>query len=178
MKTNNNMAYLEIIIGPMFAGKTSYLHSLYEIHRKVPLITINHISDTRYSSDDTMFNHDGVSIPCIRTDRLGAISIPDEVEVVLINEGNFYPDLFDFVVHQVEVKKRNVYVCGLDGDFQRNLFGDILKLIPYCNKVIKLNGKCQLCDKSSIYSKRITNEKEQISIGTHYLPVCRDCYSK
>ena len=173
------MAYLEIIIGPMFAGKTSYLHNVYKMYHEIPLITINHISDTRYSKEDVMFSHDGVSIPCLKTDMLGDISIPDEVEVVLINEGNFYPDLFDFVVHQVEVKKRKVYVCGLDGDFQRKLFGDILKLIPYCNKVIKLNGKCQLCDKSSIYSKRITNEKEQISIGTHnYLPVCRECYSK
>lgn len=172
------MAYLEIILGPMFAGKTTYLHRLYEMHSKVPLITINHVLDTRYSTDALMFNHDGGSVPCVRTGMLRDVSIPDEIEVVLVNEGNFYPDLFDFVVHQL-VKKRKVYVCGLDGDFQRNVFGDILKLIPYCNKVLKLNGICQLCDQPSIHSKRITNEKEQISIGTHnYVPVCRECYSK
>jgi thymidine kinase len=171
------MAYLEIIIGPMFAGKTSYLHNIYNTHHETSLITINHISDTRYSVDDAMFNHDGVSIPCVRTAVLGDVIVPDDTEVVLINECNFYPDLFEFVVHQVDVKKRKVYVCGLDGDFQRNMFGDILKLIPYCNKVIKLNGICQICGQSSIYSKRITNEKEQISIGTdNYLPVCRECY--
>lgn len=171
------MAYLEIIIGPMFAGKTSYLHRLYETHLEMPLLNINHVSDTRYSTDDAMFNHDGMSIPCVRTARLGDISIPEETAIVLINEGNFYPDLFDFVVHQVDVKKRKVYVCGLDGDFQRNVFGDILKLIPYCDNVVKLNGRCHLCDQPSIFSKRITHEKEQISIGTlNYVPACRECY--
>lgn len=171
------MAYLELILGPMFAGKTSYLHDLYEMRREIPCITINHVSDTRYSTADAMFNHGGGSIPCIRTDMLEDVFVPDETQVVLINEGNFYPDLFDFVMHQVDVKKRKVYVCGLDGDFQRNVFGDILKLIPYCNKVIKLNGTCQLCGEPSIHSKRLTKEKEQVSVGTdNYLPVCRECY--
>jgi thymidine kinase len=173
------MTYLEIILGPMFSGKTCYLHRIYEMHRKTPLIAINHVSDTRYSTDDEMFNHDGGSIPCIRTARLGDISIPAEIEILLINEGNFYPDLLEFVLHQVGAKKRMVYVCGLDGDFQRNVFGDILKLIPYCNTVLKLNGHCHLCEQPSIHSKRISSEKEQVSIGTNnYLPVCRECYSK
>ena len=50
-----------------------------------------------------------------------------ESKVILINEGQFFEDLFDWVIMMVEIYKKDVYVCGLDGDFKRNEFGFFIK---------------------------------------------------
>ena len=76
---------------------------------------------------------------------------------------------------------KKIYVGGLDGDFERKKFGQILDLIPLCDKVTKLTSLCSLCKNGiyGIFSKRITNEKEQTVVGSNnYIPVCRDCYEK
>jgi thymidine kinase len=76
---------------------------------------------------------------------------------------------------------KKIYICGLDGDFERKKFGQILELIPFCDKVTKLTSLCSICKNGTpaIFSLRITNEKEQTVIGSeNYLPVCRDCYDK
>ena len=72
-----------------------------------------------------------------------------------------------------------VYVCGLDGDFQRKKFGQILDLIPLCDKVTKLTSLCSICKngKAGIFSMRLTVETCQTLVGSdNYIPVCRECY--
>ena len=94
------------------------------------------------------------------------------------NEGQFFPDLEEFVEKMLEQKKK-IYICGLDGDFERKKFGQILNLIPLCDKVTKLTSLCSLCKNGTpgIFSKRITSEKEQTVVGSdNYIPVCRSCY--
>ena len=58
-------------------------------------------------------------------------------------------------------------------------FGQILDLIPLCDKVEKLTSLCSICKngKKGIFSMRLTNEKEQTVVGSeNYIPVCRECY--
>jgi len=77
--------------------------------------------------------------------------------------------------------KKKVYVCGLDGDFERKKFGSILDLIPLCDKVTKLTSLCSLCKDGTlgIFSMRLTCDKEQTLVGSdNYIPVCRMCYEK
>jgi len=76
---------------------------------------------------------------------------------------------------------RKVYVAGLDGDFERRRFGEILDLIPLCDKVTKFTSLCGRCKNGShgIFSQRISKEIEQMLIGSdNYIPVCRACYKK
>ena len=76
-------------------------------------------------------------------------------------------------------QKKKIYICGLDGDFERKKFGQILNLIPLCDKVTKLTSLCSLCTNGTagIFSKRITCEKEQTVVGSdNFIPVCRSCY--
>lgn len=76
-------------------------------------------------------------------------------------------------------KKKRVHIGGLDGDFNRNKFGELLDLIPYCDKVIKLTALCGICKNGTvaIFSRRITEETEQTVIGSDiYIPVCRECF--
>jgi thymidine kinase len=182
LNKNNECGYLEIFIGPMFSGKTSKLIDLYKQYSfcNIPLAVINHSSDTRY--DDTMLStHDKVMIPCIQTSYLARITNDmDNVEVILINEGQFFEDLYDFVVDMLKFNKK-IYVSGLDGDFKREKFGKILDLIPLCDKVTKMTSLCSLCKNGTpgLFSMRLTNEKEQMLIGSsNYIPVCRFCYEE
>jgi thymidine kinase len=78
-------------------------------------------------------------------------------------------------------KGKQIYICGLDGDFERKKFGQILDIIPLCDKVTKLTSLCSICKngKPGIFSKRISCEKAQTVVGSdNYIPVCRNCYDK
>lgn len=204
MKKINIMAktaYLEVILGCMFSGKSTRLVEIYKQCKfcNIPVAVINHSIDNRYD-DKLLSTHDQIKIPCIKTDKLfdvwqenieldkniGLIpNINEKVaiaisDVILINEGQFFPDLEEFVKKLLENGKK-VYVCGLDGDFERKKFGQILDLIPLCDKVTKLTSLCSLCKNGThgIFSKRISEETEQTVVGsTNYIPVCRNCYNK
>jgi thymidine kinase len=189
MSTNPNTAnraYLEIILGPMFSGKTSKLVQVYRqcLLCNIPVLTINHSNDLERTSTAQMLeNHDNIKIPCISVELLS--SVPQEKihqsMVILINEGQFFQDLYLFVVKMLEQNKQ-IYVAGLDGDFQRNMFGSILQLIPLCDKVDKLTSLCGICKDGTrgIFSRRITSETVQTLVGgsANYIPVCRSCYEK
>jgi len=206
MNKTNNMAspytsgYLEIILGSMYSGKSTKLIEIYNQCKfcNIPVVAINHSIDNRYD-EHLLSSHDKIKIPCIKTTNLldlwiDYISLEENVgktsriddkfkvaksKVILINEGQFFPDLLEFVKKLLNNKKQ-VYVCGLDGDFERKKFGTILDLIPLCDKVEKLTSLCSLCKNGTkgIFSMRLTNEKEQTIVGSeNYIPVCRECYN-
>lgn len=162
----------------------------------ISIAVINHSSDNRYTANNNLLStHDKTVVPCILTKSLKELWNYDSLDenyndksechmllrranVILINEGQFFEDLYPCVLDMLSEKKQ-VYICGLDGDFQRQKFGTILDLIPMCDKVTKLNSLCGICKNGTpgIFSKRITNEKEQFLIGSdNYIPVCRNCY--
>jgi thymidine kinase len=202
MSCHPESGYLEIILGGMYAGKTSRLVEIYKQCKfcNIPVVVINHSIDTRYDTDveDVLSTHDKVKIPCIKTEKLFDVWYRNKIldkdhenirkikdmfelgtsEVILINEGQFFPDLEEFVKKLLDDGKK-IYVCGLDGDFERKKFGQILDLIPLCDKVTKLTSLCSICKNGTpgIFSKRITTEKEQTVVGSdNYIPVCRTCY--
>jgi thymidine kinase len=173
---------LHLYLGPMYAGKTSQL--------------IRSINDNSIVLDFTeekgchngyILSHDKVKSRCIKLNRLCNLFITTDIDIIdsfrnakkiLINEAQFFPDLLSFV-KMIEKYSVRVEVYGLDGDFERNMFGQILDIIPYCDSVVKLKGKCQYCNDLSLFSKRITNNKEQYLVDeTAYHPVCRNCYLK
>lgn len=198
--TNNSHSYLEIILGPMFSGKTSRLVEIYNQCKfcNISVAVINHTIDNRYD-DDLLSTHDKIKIPCIKTDKLMDIYADfidlDEIttisrlkdkskvgssDVILINEGQFFPDLLEFV-NKLLKKDKQIYICGLDCDFERKKFGQIIDLIPLCDKVEKLTSLCSLCKNGTkgIFTMRLTKEKEQTVVGSeNYIPVCRECYNK
>ena len=177
--------YLELFLGPMWAGKTSELVDIYHFAKDhdIKCIAINHTFDL-CSKQLTINTHDDVSIPCVSTDKLTDIfdtkttNKDFDYDIILINEGQFFPDLYETVYELVEKYKKKVYICGLDGDFQRNKFGKLLDLIPLCDNIIKLKAKCVKCKGHAIFSKRLSTEEQQVVIGSsNYAPMCRECYS-
>jgi len=170
--------YLEIIVGPMFSGKTTHLVDLYNDYKRErkSVVAINYEDDKRYH-ESMLSTHDRVTIPCMFTRKIGDILQHINADIVLINEGQFFPDLFEMVTLLVEKYGKTVHVCGLDSDFKRKKFGSLLDLIPLCDRVIKLTAKCNSCRCAALFSHRVTNETSQIVIGSlNYVPLCRNCY--
>ena len=175
--------YLELILGPMFSGKSSHLVEIYKQCKfcNISVAVINHSIDNRYD-DELLSTHDKIKIPCIKTEKLADVwtTLDDTIDVILINEGQFFPDLYEVVVDMLYNKKK-VHVCGLDGDFERKKFGAILDLIPLCDKVIKLTSLCSSCKNGTpgIFSMRLSCDKTQTLVGSdNYMPVCRKCYDQ
>ena len=195
--SNNTTGYLELFIGSMYSGKTSKLLETYKQCKfcNIPVTIINHVIDDRYHN--TMVStHDQVMAPCLQACELNDIWTDNgykkssekkdlwahgavrDSEVILINEGQFFNDLYDVVVDMLAHNKK-IYICGLDGDFERKKFGQILDLIPLCDKVTKLTSLCSQCKNGTpgIFSMRLTNETAQTIVGSdNYIPVCRKCY--
>jgi len=186
MNSPQQSGYLEIILGSMYSGKTSRLIEIYKqcTFCNISVAVINHSIDDRYD-EELLSTHDHVKIPCIKTERLFNVLESNKFQlarssVILINEGQFFPDLEEFVKKLLQHNKK-VYVCGLDGDFERKKFGQILYLIPLCDKVTKLTSLCGMCKNGTlgIFSKRISCEQMQTVVGTdNYIPVCRSCYDR
>jgi thymidine kinase len=174
--------FLELILGPMFSGKTTRLIEIYNKYNRSSkkVCVINYVKDTRYH-EDMLSSHDRKMIPCIFADKLSSIINKEEVvnaDIILINEGQFFEDVFESVEILVEKMNKRVYICGLDGDFKRNSFGTLLNLIPLCDNVTKLHSNCNSCNNEALFSHRISDEKELVVIGSsNYVPLCRNCYN-
>lgn len=173
---------LKVYIGPMFSGKTSKLMEIYNkcIKSNVSVLVINHNYDTRYS-DTMLSNHNQEMIPCSWVANLNDMnhSMVTNSNVILINEGQFFGDLYEVVKKWVEIEGKHVVVSGLDGDSNRNKFGQMLDLIPIADKVKKLKSFCVICKygKKAPFTMRCTDQKEQVLIGSDcYKPVCRNCH--
>jgi len=182
--------YLEIIKGPMFSGKTTRLMEIYKKYSfcDINTMVINYEKDTRYSKD-LLSSHDKVMIPCLKALTLNTLynvndctgkNVDDfmNAKIILINEGQFFPDIVEWVSIVVEKYHKNVYICGLNSDFKRNKFGNWLDLETISDNVVMLQSFCSKCKKRpAIFSHRLTNENDLELIGSDcYIPVCRKCY--
>ena len=186
-QNDKNVGYLEIIIGPMFSGKsTEMIRRVKRIMSKnKSIIVIKHSSDTRYSQN-SICSHDKLKIDCISLqnisdlfDNEGYVTKFINSKYVAIEEGQFFQDLYNSVNSFVNQHHKHVIICGLDGDYQQQPFGnnDLIRLIPCAENVIKLQGYCQLCEDlvPASFTRRIIDSKEQCVVGgkDSYIPVCR-----
>ena len=198
MNITNNSVYLELFLGPMFSGKSTKLTTIMNQYKlcDVKTILFNHIIDKIRSVDrlksndtindtinDTMVTYDHLQTPCVYTNSCKDMllyPLYKECSVILINEGQFFDDIYDGVIQMLADKKR-VYICGLDGDYLKCVFNtNLLKLIPLCDKVTKLHSICLECKNGSpaIFTKRTNSNTNKICVGSGdiYKPVCRNCY--
>jgi len=164
----------------MFAGKTTKLIEHYNILRNNNKVcVVNYFHDTRYDPE-LLSTHDNKKINCHRLKTLTELTTTYlSHDVFLINEGQFFVDLYDIVLELSEKHNKDVYIYGLDGDFKRNPFGDICRLLPLSTSITKLYANCKKCDGLGIacFTHRITNQNEQCIIDSDsYIPVCRKCY--
>lgn len=182
---------LEIIMGCMYSGKsTEVIRRIKRLKTlKKNVMVINNSLDTRYTNGEMGFiaTHNKECEPCISADKLlNLIKTQSyrDADVIIVEEAQFFNDLYDFVVESVDIYSKHVIVSGLDGDSERKPFGDILRLIPHAEKVSKLSALCLECNDGTeaFFSKRLIYEdmSSQISVGSNdkYIAVCRKHYLK
>ena len=104
-------------------------------------------------------------------------------KVILIEEAQFHKNLLDFVVMAVDVHEKHVIVAGLDGDANRNPFGEVLNLVPLADHIVKLKAICKKCSdenivNDAIFTSKIVNNSSLVDVGgvDKYESLCRRHY--
>lgn len=166
---------LSLTLGCMFAGKTSSLiRDIPKENQTQSLVIDYDISQRAAPYSSTLYSHDNVGVPCIKTSDLSKLDI-SIFDTILINEAQFFKGLIDFVKLALEDDK-HVLVYGLDGDFKQDMFGEILFLIPICDTYVKLYATCD-CGKRAPFSKRLSKNKDQYMPDDKYVASCRSCFT-
>ncbi|KAJ9169963.1 hypothetical protein P3X46_018102 [Hevea brasiliensis] len=176
---------IHVIVGPMFAGKTTSLLRRIKSEgnngRNVAMIKSS--KDTRYAKDSVV-THDGLKFPCWALPDLASFQqkLGDDayqkVDVIGIDEAQFFEDLYDFCCKAADHDGKTIIIAGLDGDYLRRSFGSVLDIIPLADTITKLTARCELCGKRAFFSLRKTAETQTELIGGAdvYMPVCRQHY--
>lgn len=188
---DESTGYLDLIIGPMYSGKTNRLLNELILFATMGASVLYLNSDKDNRTDEPFSTHHPLvhSIGNIKGKKVNDLyDVYEEcknVEIIGIDEAQFFPHLKKFVLDMVEKEGKRVIVTGLSGTFKREMFGEILQLIPYCDRLTKLNSLCMECAehrkiKDAHFSHRLTEENSEIVVGgkSKYVPLCRSCYIK
>jgi thymidine kinase len=178
---------LTLIIGPMFAGKSSAI--LQKVRRAEILgwkhLVLTNRIDVRYEASGTQIvTHDHAGMDACGIIKLEEVFGTDrysEAKLVVIEEAQFFTDLYTFVLKAVEEDGKEVVVVGLDGDSDRKPFGQILEVLPLADEVIRLSALCKRCGdgRPALFSALVRGVKQgQVHVGgaDMYEPMCRKHY--
>lgn len=173
---------VEVICGSMFSGKTEEL--LRRLKRaKIAKQSVEIFKpkiDVRFS-DEEIVSHDKNSILSTPVDHSSNILLlSSEVQVVGIDEAQFFDAGLVNVCQQLADQGVRVIVAGLDMDFKRVPFGPMPGLCAIADDVTKVHAICVKCGSLANYSHRIVAGDKQVMLGEieEYKPLCRGCYLK
>ncbi len=180
--TSSKMS-LEIVIGPMFSGKSSYALSYIRRQRAIgkKVLVIKPNIDDRYSNEEVLITHDREQTKCMVWPVIEILNpaFPSirNSDCIVLEEAQFFSGLRTFIGYAIQAYKKDILIVGLDGDAQQEPFGEILKCIPWATKVTKLCALCNRCKDGTLapYTRRIENDQvQQIDVGSSdkYESVC------
>eukprot|EP00803_Ostreobium_quekettii_P010809 evm.model.scf_1908.2 EVM.evm.TU.scf_1908.2 scf_1908:17718-21544(+) len=173
---------IELIIGPMFSGKTTELMCRVRRHRAAGrlCLVVKSCKDTRYECERCVLSsHDRAELPATAVERLAELTnVEFMYRVIAVDEGQFFPDLAKAVEAWANAGKI-VIVSALDGDFRRHAFKNVVALVPLAEDVVKKTAVCGSCRGSASFTHRLTAETSVEVIGgaETYIPLCRSCYN-
>jgi thymidine kinase len=174
---------LDIVLGPMWAGKSSYIIGKIRRYRAIgwEVLVVANPLDNRYGSH-VVSSHDQEQVSALAISDLKALYTDNRYtksRLLVIEEAQFYTGLYDFVKVAVEQDGKHVVCVGLDGDAHRQPFGELLRLIPLCDNVEKIKSLCSECQDGTpaLFTHRIvpSDKDKQIQVGAAdaYVPLCR-----
>lgn len=185
----NQQGCIEIIIGPMFSGKTTELMRRLMRYTSIgsKILYINHSLDKSrtegsFSTHNPLFNGYTSAISTIFTDKLPNSDEIIKFDIIAIDEAQFFENLGECIIYADKFHKR-VILSGLSGDHTRNKFGNILDLIPKADSVNFLSAMCLKCAEGKIiceatFTYKCGGDNSIIEVGASdkYIPVCRFHY--
>ena len=180
MNSEQNEGRIELIIGPMFSGKSTRLIEAIRkyTYKAKKTIMIKFHEDKRYSDKSEVVTHDLIKYDSIQCKNLSdCFEKLKNYDVIGIDEGQFFPDLVE-ISEQLALLKKIVIVAGLNADFRMEPFPVISKLISKADKIKLMKAYCFNCHNDAKFSLRIVESNETVLIGAGeaYKPVCRDCH--
>jgi thymidine kinase len=181
---SSKKGWIEVICGSMFSGKTEEL--LRRIRRaqfaKQKIELFKPAIDKRYAETE-MVSHDASAMPSTPVHNAAEILLYvsiDSVEVVGIDEIQFFDEGIVEVCNQLANAGIRVIVAGLDMDYLGNPFGPMPELMAIAEYVSKVHAICVQCGDLAHYSHRIVAGDKQLLIGEKdaYQPLCRNCFNQ
>ena len=166
----------------MFSGKTEELIRRLKRARiarqKVEIFKPR--IEVRYSEEEVV-SHDENAIQSTPVDSSANILLlASDVEVVGIDEAQFFDDGLVDVCNKLANKGIRVIVAGLDMDFKGVPFGPIPRLLSIAEYVTKVHAICVKCGNLAHYTHRLSEDDKLIVLGETdiYEPLCRICYAR
>lgn len=165
---------LEVIVGPMFSGKSEELIRRLKRARiaKQRVGCFKPDIDLRYhrtaiASHSEQTHEASVVTP--NSDRLREALITsglvDSVEVVGLDEVQFFDEgILPLTMELVALGKR-VILAGLDTTFANEPFGPVPNLMALADRVTKLNAVCMVCGQPAIHTQRLGHSQELVLVG-------------
>ncbi|KDE94478.1 MULTISPECIES: thymidine kinase [Staphylococcus] len=176
--------WIETITGSMFSGKSEELIRRLRrgIYAKQKVIVFKPAIDDRYHKEKVV-SHDGNEIEAINisTSREILNQDLDNVDVIGIDEVQFFDGEIVNIVEQLAKNGHRVVVAGLDMDFRGEPFEPMPKLLAVSEQVTKLQAVCAVCGSPSSRTQRLINGEPAkiddpiILVGANesYEPRCR-----
>lgn len=178
---------LEVIIGPMFSGKST------ELIRKLTraqiagkkVIMFKPKVDDRYH-DHMVVSHDGSSFPATVVDVLSDIRDvleEDAYDVLGFDEAQFFNYPFENYAQVLAQSGHHVIVSGLSTDFMGRPWTSMIPLVFRADELHHLTAVCLQCGSDATRNQRIVNGEpatsgELTAIGgtESYEARCSKCF--
>lgn len=173
--------WIEVVCGSMFSGKTEELIRRLKrarfANQKVQIFKPS--KDTRYDEKQVVSHDDNalLSTPILYSSQI--LDISDEIEVVGIDEAQFFDQDLPKHVQTLCMKGIRVIIAGLDMDYRGNPFGPMPDLLAVAEYITKVHAICPHCGNLATHSYRLSEDEEMIVLGEKdkYEPRCRTCFS-
>ncbi|MHC0036537.1 thymidine kinase [Pseudoneobacillus sp. C159] len=176
--------WVEVICGSMFSGKSEEL--IRRVRRtqfaKQKIVVFKPQLDNRYANE-AIVSHNGTSFIAIPIARSTDIFqyIDADVDVIAIDEVQFFDAEITNVVQQLADSGHRVIAAGLDQDFRGEPFGPMPNIMAIAELVTKLQAVCAVCGSPASRTQRLINGRPAsyhdpiILVGASeaYEPRCR-----
>jgi thymidine kinase len=172
--------WIEIIAGGMFSGKSEEL--IRRLRRAVlarqRVQVFKPIIDDRFAIDEVVSRDDRrLKAICVSTSAEMRARVEIGVQVVGIDEVQFFDDGIVDVCMQLADAGIRVIAAGLDQDYMRRPFGPMPALLAVAEEVSKMHAVCVRCRSAAHYSQRVAGGDAQVEVGdSAYEARCRSCY--
>ena len=176
-----NMGWIEVVVGPMFSGKSEELIRRLrraEIARQSVQIFKPAI-DRRYSSTGIV-SHSGLEIASEQIENADQLlsRVGDSTQVVGIDEAQFLGERLVEACTTLADSGKRVIVAGLDTDFMGRPFEPMPQLLVVAEEITKLLAICVRCGNPAVHTQRLFKSDELIVVGAGgmYEARCRKCF--
>lgn len=179
--------WIEVIVGPMFAGKSEELiRRLRRLdYAKKKYLVFKPAIDDRYSKDEVVshLKNKAKAIPLKKASDILKY-VKDDIEVVGIDEFQFFDEDIISVCEELANRGVRVICAGLDNDFRGVPFPISANMLARAEFVTKLTAICVKCGAPATMTQRLVNGKPAsihdavVLVGgtESYEPRCRHCH--